>query len=308
MRELHAVSSPPAFYRLNLKTQYLLFDRLQVVGLRSHMDSLRRDSKSGDIFGDLHLPNCEFLSDLGFLVSYERGDKLYGLIDAFETDLAISKAQAAELIKDPRAGRRLGIADEVLIEMGLQGQEIVRRLGLLIRYAACEIEASGFEAVPIGPLPSVHTTGLPTSHDHQVLHAVSNMFPEPDDGCAWQDVIDFKFEMADKLWHFRRFLHTLATKKQTETEIRDDIDWTLNEYTKAMTIHHLKAGDSFLEVYVMPVIELVEDLAKLNWSKIAKGFLSVEKRQVELMEAEMKAPGRECAYVFEAQKRFGSHH
>lgn len=53
------------------------------------------------------------------------------------------------------------------------------------------------------------------------------------------------------------------------------------------------------------MIELVEDLAKFNWSKIAKGALSVRKRQVELMEAEMKAPGRECAYVFEAQKRFG---
>jgi hypothetical protein len=55
----------------------------------------------------------------------------------------------------------------------------------------------------------------------------------------------------------------------------------------------------------VPVIELAEDLAKFNWSKIAKGILSVRKRHVELMEAEMKAPGRECAYVFEAQKRFG---
>jgi hypothetical protein len=75
--------------------------------------------------------------------------------------------------------------------------------------------------------------------------------------------------------------------------------------TTAMKLHHLKAGNSFVEVYVIPVIELVEDLAKFNWSKIAKGALSVNERQVELMEAEMKAPGRECAYVFEAQKRFG---
>ena len=33
---------------------------------------------------------------------------------------------------------------------------------------------------------------------------------------------------------------------------------------------------------------------KFNWSKIAKGALQVGKRKVELMEAEMKAPGREC--------------
>jgi hypothetical protein len=94
-------------------------------------------------------------------------------------------------------------------------------------------------------------------------------------------------------------------KNQAEAEIRDDLEWTLNEYRKAMKIHRLKAGDTFMEVYVIPVIELVEDLAKFNWSKITKGALGVQKRQVELMEAEMKAPGRECAYVLEAQKRFG---
>jgi hypothetical protein len=31
----------------------------------------------------------------------------------------------------------------------------------------------------------------------------------------------------------------------------------------------------------------------------------VKKRKVELLEAEMKAPSRECAYVFDARKRFG---
>jgi hypothetical protein len=40
-------------------------------------------------------------------------------------------------------------------------------------------------------------------------------------------------------------------------------------------------------------------------AKVARGALSVQKRKVELMEAEMKAPGRECAYVFDARRRFG---
>ena len=81
--------------------------------------------------------------------------------------------------------------------------------------------------------------------------------------------------------------------------------FVLNEYSKAMHLHQIKASNSFLEVYVIPAIEIVEDLIKLNWSKIAKGALAVKKRKVELLEAEMKAPGRECAYVFEARKRFG---
>jgi Fic family protein len=50
-------------------------------------------------------------------------------------------------------------------------------------------------------------------------------------------------------------------------------------------------------------LEIVENLAKLNLSKMAKGIFSAKKRKVELLEAELKAAGRECAYVFDAQER-----
>ncbi len=71
-----------------------------------------------------------------------------------------------------------------------------------------------------------------------------------------------------------------------------------------MTIHKIKAAQSFLDVFVITPLEILENLVKLNWSKIAKGTLSIRKRTIELMEAEMKAPGRECAYVFDARKTF----
>jgi hypothetical protein len=104
----------------------------------------------------------------------------------------------------------------------------------------------------------------------------------------------------------RLFAADLTGKKQTENEIKDDLEWMLHQYSEAMRVHNLKAGNSFIEVYLIPAVELVEDLVTIKWSKIAKGLLGVSKREVELMEAEMKAPGRECAYIFETQKRFGN--
>ena len=80
----------------------------------------------------------------------------------------------------------------------------------------------------------------------------------------------------------------------------------LNEYSNAMRVHRIKASQSFVDVFVICPLEIIENLIKFNWSKIAKGMLSVQKRKVELLEAEMKAPGRQCAYVFDARKRFGS--
>lgn len=139
-----------------------------------------------------------------------------------------------------------------------------------------------------------------------VLRIAFEQFPIPGPMSAWEDILEFRQEMQGKQWHFRRFLRDLAGTKQTENEIKDDLEWTLHQYSEAMKLHNLKAGNSVVEVFLIPIAEFAEDLVKINWSKIAKGVLGVSKRHVELMETEMKAPGRECAYVFEAQKRFGS--
>jgi hypothetical protein len=97
------------------------------------------------------------------------------------------------------------------------------------------------------------------------------------------------FASGCKLWAFRRFLRGLAGTTKTEPEIRDEIEWSLNEYQRAMNLHRLKTTRSALELFVIPPLEFAENLLKLNWSKIAKGALSIRKRKVELMEAEMNA-------------------
>jgi hypothetical protein len=138
------------------------------------------------------------------------------------------------------------------------------------------------------------------------MRVALDMLPAPGSDAPWESILELKTETFDKQWSFHRFLRALATKNQTETEIRDDIKWTLNEYTKAMAVHKIKAAQSFVDVFVISPLEIIENLVKFNWSKIAKGALQVRKRKVELIEAEMRAPGRECAYVFDARKRFGS--
>jgi hypothetical protein len=189
----------------------------------------------------------------------------------------------------------------------------VGRLGnndLLARVLANQMQSEGIDAVGLCENPLPRSLGNESSGDaavalpQSVLRVVFEALPVPDEQCSWQDILDFKAELHDKQWGFRRWLHVLATKQQTEAEIRDELEWMVNEYTKAMEVHHMKASQGFVEAYVVPVLELVEDVVRFRWSKIAKGALSVKKRKVELLEAEMNAPGRECAYVFHARKTF----
>jgi hypothetical protein len=136
---------------------------------------------------------------------------------------------------------------------------------------------------------------------HNVLTVSLQAFPVPDETCAWQDILDFKAEMRDKPWSYRRWLNDLAAKQRTDAEIRDDIEWSVNEYEKAMTLLKLKASASFMELYLVPTVEAFETLKP---SAFLKGLVSVKKREIAMLEAEANAPGGECAYVYDARKRF----
>jgi hypothetical protein len=69
----------------------------------------------------------------------------------------------------------------------------------------------------------------------------------PSATCSWQDILDIRTELRDKLWTFRRFLRGLAVTTKTEPEIRDEIEWSLNEYQNSMKLHRLKTTRSALE-------------------------------------------------------------
>jgi hypothetical protein len=137
-----------------------------------------------------------------------------------------------------------------------------------IEYPEIEVAPICCSELPVTlPAESEEATAI-----QQTIAIGIGSLPFPNEQCALSEIVEFRNELSDKRWTFRRFLHSLATKRQTEAELRDDIEWTINEYQRAMKIHNLKSGQSFFEVYVIPAIELAEDLSKFKWSKIAKGL------------------------------------
>jgi hypothetical protein len=270
MRELHGVVNAEATQLPQLKQYALLFDKFHLL-LRAH-------------YLDLFSPTPESTrADLAFLESQ-------GLL----ARLSIEEAMRLTLDAEPHK-RALGAWDAA------DPDSIARYLSAGLNFS------QGINSTPIcrNYLPTTFTETTKAVSTNTVLHVAVHAMPIPTGNDSWQDILDFKAEMRDKQWHFRRFLHTMASKNLNEAEIRDDIEWSLNEYSKAMELHRLKSSTSFVDVFVITPLEIIENLVKFNWSKIANGALQVQKRKVELMEAEMKAPGRECAYVFDARKRFG---
>jgi hypothetical protein len=52
-------------------------------------------------------------------------------------------------------------------------------------------------------------------------------------------------------------------------------------------------------------LDVIERLVKFKWGDLARRHFSIERRSIELMEAESKLEGREVAYIVKARERFG---
>jgi hypothetical protein len=268
--------------RRDLKQRALLFDAIHVIQLRAGMNELDRVLAIHDIACSTNWPETH--AEIDYLIS--RGF----LIDA--------QVEHIQMYDDPLPEPTSPDSPDY---------DVRQQSAFAVRTLACDLETPDRQAAPIfDSIDAFYFSGRRATAAADVMGIAFDAFPAPsDDTCAWQDILDFRAEMHEKKWALRRFLNTLATKQQTGAEIKDDLEWSVNEYAKAMALHNIKASQSFVDVFVITPLEILENLVTFNWSKIAKGVLQVRKRKVELMEAEMKAPGRECAYVVDAWQRFG---
>jgi len=86
--------------------------------------------------------------------------------------------------------------------------------------------------------------------------------------------------------------------------LRDEIEYTIQDYSNFLLKSGLKTQSGVIETVLVSTAEALEDLVKLRFSKFLKSALTLRRSNVELVEAEAKAPGRECAYIVSARERF----
>jgi hypothetical protein len=157
------------------------------------------------------------------------------------------------------------------------------------------------------PTKQVRSKGLVSPRDGTVTSVVLNSLPVPDDATALEDIMSFRDDPVTKRKRqlLQRWTHNLAIKGVTsEAEATQEIEWLLADYEEHMKVHRMKINRGMLETVIVTGAEIAEDLAKFKWGKLAKGLFSASHRKIELMETEMKAPGRELAYISSVRERF----
>jgi len=178
----------------------------------------------------------------------------------------------------------------------------------ILRLMSLVMEATkGVTAVTTLPYTQ-YTRELPNSNKSDVIQIVIRKLPLPNNETPWEQIIDYRNDSntQDHLLSLRSWISRISHQNLPLTEIEEELESLTNDFQKHMSFHKMKANTEILEVMVKVPFEIIENLIKLKLSKIPEPLFALKKRQINLMEAELNAPGREMAYIIKTRDNFQS--
>ncbi len=167
-------------------------------------------------------------------------------------------------------------------------------------------QSLGNEAYPI--IDNLNDMGeflsdLPKAH---VVNVLLKKIPVPDVQTPWEQLLEFRSndDAREKYLRVKRWLYKTATQEVNTLEMYQEIDSLIHEYEQYMALHKLKFQQGMLKASVLTTVDFVENMMKLNFSKAAKALFNIQQDKVKMLEAEMKAPGRELSYFVKLRQTF----
>lgn len=123
----------------------------------------------------------------------------------------------------------------------------------------------------------------------------------------WEQIVEFRNdpETRKKLINLRVWQNNIQKSINNPHEIAEEIASKLNDFNEHMEYYSFKTYQSLSKTLLLTGAEIIENLAKLNLTKVLEALIEFNKIEINLTKAELQAPGREVAYIADARKRFG---
>jgi hypothetical protein len=139
-----------------------------------------------------------------------------------------------------------------------------------------------------------------------VLDIVVNRLPVPDESVPWEHIMEFRSDpdSYSKFLALRNWMNEVARAKLTPIEVEQKLEYLMDQYWRHMQLHRMKANAGVLQTVIVSTAELIENLVKIQWGKVAKSMFAFKERQIAMLEGELTAPGSEVAFIIKAQETF----
>jgi len=186
------------------------------------------------------------------------------------------------------------------------GVDLERRCDHAARIVAAYLrDVEQLDAVPI---TMRWTTPAHAGASTRVLQIVIKELPVPDDSHSIEDVLAFRDEMkqANLMQALRVWMNDVASGTARPSEIRDKIEYLIEEYVRELELHRMKKSTLELKRLVVTLPEVLESLLKFRWKDLTSLPFEFREERIELMEEERRLAGREVGYIVHAREKFGA--
>jgi hypothetical protein len=161
-----------------------------------------------------------------------------------------------------------------------------------------------FFSVPL--LKKLNSSSEQKATRGDVIQIIIEKIPIPDEKTPWENIWNFKQDSDNigKMSGIRMWINGVVNSSFTISEIKDELDFKLYQYRKSLETHKIKYKSGILQSFIVGSAELLENVAKLKFSSIARGFFSANQEKIDLLNVELNAPGHELAYIYQVQESF----
>jgi hypothetical protein len=313
--DLDAYNSKPSFSRL--RTLFYFYDKLYTYNFYEfERDQLHRAGGSVR-----HYNNIKLLIDHGFIQIIDKDsldqslvedNRLQVFLNAIEEGGSkyteklnkLKKLASLRLIEE----RGNIISEQSMIDFDYSVSDLMNSQKYLIsikeRLYSILIEANLQQVIhPTLSMDSFNSLNF-TDKKSLINIILLNNIPTPDDSVPLIDIVQYKNENSNKL-HYKRLLawiNKLSKEDFNEVEIREEVDWLIEEYKRELKLTGMKKRLINIEFAFKAFPNLLEKLLKLKFSELFDPSIKMRQEKISLFQDEAQAKGNELAYIINLQR------
>ena len=267
-----------------LKREFLFWNRIGITNLELTLPAVKQYCAQ------------MYPGALDFMWLYERGYVFDVQIDPGRLEPSVRNA----FLKANEEFTKLGSARFIPQAVPAELREIITRAAS--SYLNLEDEN---KAIPLFDDNSYQLI-LPGTRKHDVVEIVITRLPVPSPLTPYEQIFEYRSDAITerRFDGLKNWINKISHSDLTGSEITDELVELMHQYEEHLALHKIEYRYSTIKILVRALPDILENLVKVRLGNLAELFLQFKKTKLALFKDELKAPGREIAYIYYTTRNF----
>jgi hypothetical protein len=136
-----------------------------------------------------------------------------------------------------------------------------------------------------------------------VYNFIIEDIPLPSADNPFEKILEFKQdeESSASLVALRNWISEVSKSNLNTSEIEEKYFYLKNRYDKSLKLHKMKTENNMIETVIIGGAEILENIARLKFSEVAKKVFKHKNDTIELIEKELSTEGNQLSYISKIQ-------